>query len=94
MRAWIDRGVCPRCGAPAEVVRVPRPWPYYASSAVLLLAFGLLLWGPWQDVSLRTAILVAALTAAGALASWSLHLTKERVRERLGTSASDPEARR
>ncbi|MFA5787899.1 MAG: hypothetical protein WDA71_13125, partial [Actinomycetota bacterium] len=75
---WVERNVCTSCGHAAERMALGRPWQSYVSSAILLIATGVLIFGPIMDPLQRTVLVIAALVVAFALSSWSLKVSKER----------------
>lgn len=56
-----------------------RPWQYYVSSAVLLVAAAFFALGPVQELTLRAVIFFVVLVAAFALSSWGLRDTRSKV---------------
>ncbi len=78
-RARLEQDVCAYCGSTAERMALPRPWQSYLSSAILVVAAGVLIFGPIVDGLERGLVVVAVLVAAFALSAWSLRVSKERV---------------
>ncbi len=76
-----ENDVCTRCGAKAERMPYRRPWQYYASSAILLVAAAVFLWGPFNELSTRALIFVGVLVVAVALSNWGMSETRRKVLE-------------
>ena len=78
----LEPEACPRCGHDALPTDLRRPWQYYASAAVLVVATGyIVLANP--DVLLRWTIFLSAVVAAAVLAIWSARTLKSRVVEEI-----------
>ena len=75
----LERDLCTYCGSPAERIALDRPWQSYLSSAIVVIAVGILLFGPIVDGLQRTLVAFAAIAAAFALSAWSLRVSKARV---------------
>ena len=60
-----------------------RPWQYYASSAILLAAAGIFVWGPISDIVTRALIFLGVLVVAVALSNWGMSDTRRRVLEEI-----------
>lgn len=74
-----EREICTRCGRSAEPVAARRPWQSYLSSALLLGAAALFLFGPIQDTILRVLIFFGVMAVSVALASWGLGAIRKKV---------------
>lgn len=92
-KSRFERDTCNRCGRDAVPVRTRRPWQYYASSAVILVAAAYLFLVDLPDLLPRLAIFVAALAIAVALSAWSLRSLRARVRESMEDAEGTPEGR-
>jgi len=78
-KARTERDLCVYCGSSAERIALARPWQSYLSSAIVVIAVGILLFGPIVDGLQRTLVAFAAIAAAFALSAWSLRVSKARV---------------
>ncbi len=74
-----EHNVCTACGAPAEPMESRRPWQYWASSAILLIAAAFFVWGPITDLVVRGVIFFVVLVVAYALSTWGMKQARQRV---------------
>lgn len=74
-----ENDVCNVCGSKAERMVFHRPWQYWASSALLLGAAALFVWGPFEDILVRGLIFLVVMVISFALSSWGMSQARQRV---------------
>lgn len=79
MNTFGERDVCTSCGSPAERMDYRRPWQYWASSAILLAAAVVFVWGPVEDLIFRILLFVGVLAVSVYLSNWGVRDTRRRV---------------
>ena len=79
IKSRLEGDMCNSCGRSARPVPYSRPWQYYASSVVLLVATALAILVPIPDLLARVGVLAIALAIALALSSWFLRSLRARI---------------
>lgn len=74
-----EHDICTACGAPAEPMDSGRPWQYWVSSAILLGAAAVFVWGPFTDLLTRGVILFSVVVVSYALSSWGMKQSRKRI---------------
>ena len=86
MKALLEPNTCEQCRAPARLVRVPRPWQYFAGIGVVLAGTVFLIlpqvargipWGPFvATLPVRIAWLLGFLVIGFYLSNWAVRVMK------------------
>ena len=91
IKSRLEGDVCNACGRSARPVPYSRPWQYYASSVVLLVATALAILVPIPDLLARVGVLAVTLAIAFALSSWFLKSLRARILNQVRRT-EEPEA--
>ena len=92
IKSRFEGDMCNSCGRSARPVPYSRPWQYYASSVVLLVATALAILVPILDFLARVGVLAVALAIALALSSWFIRSLRARILDQVH-STGEPEAK-
>ena len=91
IKSRLEGDVCNACAGSARPVPYSRPWQYYRSSVVLLVATSLAILVPIPDLLARVGVLAVTLAIAFALSSWFIRSLRARILNQVRRT-EEPEA--